>query len=66
MRELNIVEGTPDRPGPAFTPKGMVRWLNTVRPPGKPEATEGDILTAKQIADALDARFRDRVEWWGG
>jgi hypothetical protein len=66
QHELNIVEGTPDRPGPAFTPKGMVRWLNTVRPPGKPEATEADIMTAERIADALDARFRKRVEWWGG
>ena len=66
LRELDIVEGTPDRPSPAFTPTGMVRWLNTIRPPGKPPATEGDIMTAARCADSLDVAFREHVEWWGG
>jgi hypothetical protein len=64
--ELNIVEGTPDRPGSAYTPKGMVHWLNTIRPSGKPEATEAKIVTATGFADSLDAIFRERVVWWGG
>jgi hypothetical protein len=66
QRHLNIAEGTPDRPGPAFTPESMVRWLNTVRPSGDPVATEADLITAARLADALDAGFRFCVEWWGG
>jgi hypothetical protein len=66
QRHLNIAEGTPDRPGPAFTPEGMVRWLNTVRPSGNPVATEADLISAARLADALDAGFRFCVEWWGG
>jgi hypothetical protein len=64
--ELNIVEGTPDRPGSAYTPKGVVRWLNTVRPSGDPEVTEAKIVTAVRFADSFDAAFRKRVGWWGG
>jgi hypothetical protein len=66
QRNLQIVEGTPDRPGAAFTPTGMARWLNAVRPSGDPEVTEAKIVTAARFADGLDAAFRERVEWWGG
>jgi hypothetical protein len=66
QRELNIVEGTPDRPGSAYTPTGVVRWLNTVRPLGDPEVTESKIMTAERCANSLDVTFRERVEWWGG
>jgi hypothetical protein len=61
--ELNIVEGTPDQPGSAYTPKGVVRWLNTIRPSGDPEVTEGNIMTAERCADSLDAAFRERARW---
>jgi hypothetical protein len=64
--DLKIVEGTPDNPDPAFTPKGMTRWLNRIRPAGKPEVTEADIMTAVRVADALDVGFRECVKWWGG
>jgi len=66
QRELNLLDGTPDRPGPAFTPTGMVCWLNRLRPAGNPEITETDIMTTERIADALDVAFRARVEWNGG
>jgi hypothetical protein len=64
--ELNIVEGTLDRPGSAYTPKGVVCWLNTVRPSGDPEVTEARIMTAERCANSLDTMFRERVKWWGG
>jgi hypothetical protein len=55
------------RSGLAFpTPADLARWLNTVRPFGDPELTEANIATAEQIADSLDAEFRERVRWWGG
>jgi len=44
----------------------LARWLNTLRPFGDPELTEANIETAEQIADSLDAEFRERVRWWGG
>ncbi len=64
QREVNIVEGTPDRPGAAYTPKGMLRWLNTVRPSEDPEVTEARIMNAAGFADSLEATFRERVKWW--
>ena len=65
QRELNIVEGTPDQSGAAYTPTGMARWLNTVRPSGDPVVTEANIMTAERCADGLEAAFRERVCWWG-
>jgi len=64
--ELNIVEGTPDRPGAAYTPEGMVRWLNAVRPSEDPEVAEAKIVKAAGFTDSLEATFRERVKWWGG
>jgi hypothetical protein len=65
QRDLSIVEGTSDRPGAAYAPKDLVRWLNTVRPSGDPEVTEAKIVKAAGFADSLDAVFRERVKWWG-
>ena len=56
-RDLNVVDGSPDRPGAAFTPNEMIRWLNRDRPAEKPEATEADIITAVRFADDLDEAF---------
>jgi hypothetical protein len=64
--DLNMAEGTPDRPGAAYTPEGMVRWLNTIRPSEDPEVTEARIMKAAGFADSLDATFRERVKWWSG
>jgi hypothetical protein len=50
----------------AFAPEGMVRWLNGIRPTGKPKVTEADVMTAEGIADSLEAAFRQGVQWWGG
>jgi hypothetical protein len=66
QRDLNKAEGAPDRPGGAFTPKGMVRYLEGNRPTDGPEATEANIINAERFADSLDATFRERVKWWGG
>jgi hypothetical protein len=66
QRALDIVEGTPDQPGYAFTPLGIVLWLNSIRPADRPEATESNIITAEGFADSLEATFQERVRWWGG
>jgi hypothetical protein len=49
----------------AFTPEGLVRWLNRARPAGGPERT-GIAMTAEGFADAAAELFRERVGWWGG
>jgi hypothetical protein len=49
----------------AFTPTGMVRWLNDVRPAEAPPLSEVS-LTVEGIADATAKMFQDRVAWWGG
>ena len=48
----------------AFTPEKFLRWLNTVRPAGKPELTEAP-LTVEGVADANEKVFRQRTAWWG-
>jgi hypothetical protein len=50
----------------AFVPAGLMKWANRIRPPGEPEVTEADLLSAGEYADALERLFRGRVEWWGG
>jgi hypothetical protein len=53
--------------GAAFqTPSDMVRWINSIRPAGTPEAIEASLVSAERFADDLDATFRVRVHWWGG
>jgi hypothetical protein len=49
----------------AFGSEGFLRWLNTVRPTGRPELTEVP-LTVEGVADANEKVFRQRVEWWAG
>jgi hypothetical protein len=67
QRALDTVEGTQDQPGPALTPKGMACWLNRIRPAGKPEVTEGEMMMMTEgYADAFGASFRERVEKCGG
>lgn len=50
----------------AFCPAGMVRWLNRIRPEGEPEATAERLISAAKAAAGPEARFRQRVERWGG
>lgn len=49
----------------AFVPEGMLRWLNAIRPAGKPELAEVP-LTAEGVAAATEEMFQKRVDWWGG
>jgi hypothetical protein len=64
-RTLLGLQGTPDRPAPAYTPAGMVNWLNRVRPDHEPEVTEANILSPETIARQTDAAFHERARWWG-
>jgi hypothetical protein len=49
----------------AFTPEGFLRWMNRIRPRGKPKLTEV-LLTAQAVAKELEEIFREKVQWWGG
>ena len=49
----------------AFVPEGFLRWLNRVRPKGKPALTAVP-LTAEGVADATAEVLRQLVQWWGG
>jgi hypothetical protein len=64
--DLHMAEGTPDRPGAAFTLRGAVRWLNTVCPSEDSEVTEAKIVKAAGSADSIEATFRECVKSWGG
>jgi hypothetical protein len=51
----------------AFSPEGMLRWLNSIGPARAPAlvALPKD-LTAEAHAAASEAMFRKFVEWWRG
>jgi hypothetical protein len=49
----------------AFTLEGFLRWMNRIRPRGKPKLTEV-ALTAEAVAREMQEIYRDRVQWWGG
>jgi len=61
---IDLLEG--NGPPPAFEPEGMVRWLNSIRSEGKPEATLDALLSPGRSANDLEIAFRRHVEWWGG
>jgi hypothetical protein len=61
--EMAELQSTSKRP---FSCADAVRWANRRLPDGEPERTEADIITAARFADALDAAFRELVEWYGG
>jgi hypothetical protein len=65
-RTLERLEDNEFRPGPAFLPEGMRRWLSEIRPDGQPEPSMEDLISPERFADGLDEVFRERVEWWGG
>jgi hypothetical protein len=46
----------------AFDTEGFLRWLNAIWPTGKPERTAVP-LTVEELAAAVEAMFRERVEW---
>jgi hypothetical protein len=62
---LKFTEGTPDMPGPAFAPEGMIGWLNKVRPTGEPEIRKL-ISTVEWYAERFEEMYRERATWWGG
>jgi len=49
----------------AYVPEGFLRWMNRNRPAGEPELADVPV-TAVGVADAIEAVFRERVEWHGG
>jgi hypothetical protein len=49
----------------AFVPEGFLRWLNDVRPAGKPELLEVP-FTAEGVADTTATMFEKCAAWWGG
>ncbi len=49
----------------AFTPKGMIRFLNSIRPEGEPEVDPARLITVEKCADEAEATYRKRAEWWG-
>src|SRR5262249_41552443 len=48
----------------AFTPEGIVRWFNRVRPTGVPELTKAP-LPADELANVTEEAYRQRAQWWG-
>ena len=50
----------------AFTRQGMVRFMNRIRPAGKPKLTEAQLITAETYADGCEAAYLHQVEWWSG
>jgi hypothetical protein len=61
-----MLEDNEFRPGPAFQPEGMLRWLSKIRPEGAPEPAMEDLISPERFAADLDKVFRMRVAWWGG
>jgi hypothetical protein len=49
----------------AFSPQGVMRWLNRSRPDGEVAATDVPFTTEAR-ASGLERLFRQRVIWWGG
>jgi hypothetical protein len=48
----------------AFTPEGILKWSNRIRPKGAPELTKFP-LNAEDIAAETEKAFRERAQWWG-
>jgi hypothetical protein len=66
QRALELLEDNEFRPGPAFEPEGMLRWLRKIRPKGQPKPSLADLMSPERAAEDLDTVFRQRVAWWGG
>jgi hypothetical protein len=62
---LRLADGTPDMPGAAFAPEGMIAWLNKVRPTGESEVRKL-ISTVDWYAERFEEMYRERATWWGG
>jgi hypothetical protein len=59
-RALSLVEPV------AFDIEGMAQWLNANRPMGEPLTPVASLITAEKVADAVEAQFRQRVQFWSG
>jgi hypothetical protein len=49
----------------SFDHDGMREWLNRVRPSDAPPSA-GPKLSVEGVANATEAMFADRVQFWGG
>lgn len=65
-RTLEETEDNEYRPGAAFRPEGMLRFLRCIRPESELEPTLDNLISAECTAAELDRRFRQLVEQWGG
>jgi hypothetical protein len=65
QRALELLEGTADDPGSAFSRADMVQWLTRRRPDRKPELTDADIISAERLADETETLFRDHAHHYG-
>jgi len=65
QRALSLTEGHDDVPGAAFTAKGILRWLNGIRPKGEPAHTEV-ALTVEGVARKTEELYRMGVARKGG
>jgi hypothetical protein len=61
QRALELVQGTADEPGHAFSRPDMVKWMSKRRP----ELGEADIISAERLADETETMFRDRARAMG-
>jgi hypothetical protein len=61
QRALELVQGTADEPGHAFSRPDMVKWMTSRRP----ELTEADIISAERLADETETVFRDCASFFG-
>jgi hypothetical protein len=65
QRALAAADGSDGSPAVAFTATGMLRWLNSVRPKGRPPRTEVP-LTAETVARQKEELFREGVALHAG
>jgi hypothetical protein len=61
---LDMAEDSPDSPGAAFAPEGMLAWLNEVRPAGDAEIHDL-VPTPEWYANGAEECYRERAKWWG-
>jgi hypothetical protein len=60
------LQGTKTRPGAAFLPGGMMRFLHENTAAGQSQPTEAGLISADKVAKELDEMFRDTVKRHGG
>jgi hypothetical protein len=61
---IELLQDNEFRPGPAFRPEAMLRYLRSFR--DQPEPSPENLICPERLAADLDSLFRQRVQWWGG